>query len=147
MKILAVASAGGHWIQLLRLMPAFEGNEVIYVSTKKSFASMVKNNEFKTIDDVNRKDKFDLLRSMNNVFIMLREVKPDVIITTGAAPGLITLILGRFLGSKTIWIDSIANVEKLSMSGKIASLFAHHIYTQWPDIAKGKVKFSGNILS
>jgi hypothetical protein len=30
--ILAIASGGGHWIQLLRLKSAFEGHRVIYAS-------------------------------------------------------------------------------------------------------------------
>jgi len=32
-KIIAVASGGGHFIQLLRLRPAFEGHQVSYVTT------------------------------------------------------------------------------------------------------------------
>src|SRR5688572_14021606 len=33
-KILAVASSGGHWTQLLRLRPAFDGCEVVFVTTQ-----------------------------------------------------------------------------------------------------------------
>ena len=40
-KILAVASAGGHWIQLLRLRPAFQGNELRFVTTNKEFKNDV----------------------------------------------------------------------------------------------------------
>ena len=33
-KVMAVASGGGHWVELRRLMPAFAGREVLYVSTE-----------------------------------------------------------------------------------------------------------------
>ena len=35
-KILVVASGGGHWIQMLRLRPAFEGLDVAFVSVELS---------------------------------------------------------------------------------------------------------------
>ena len=40
-------------------------------------------------------------------------------------------------GIKTIWIDSIANCERMSSSGKQARRFADQWLTQWPDLAGG----------
>lgn len=74
-------------------------------------------------------------------------VKPDVVVSTGAAPGLIGLLAGKMLGAKTIWVDSIANVEELSLSGRLAMLFADRTYTQWEGLARPKVYFHGNVLS
>ena len=147
MKILAIASIGGHWIQLLRLRPAFEGAEVEFMSTNAKFSTMVPGHRFYSIPDSNRKDKVKMIKSFYNVFSIIFKAKPDVIITTGAAPGLMGIVAGRLLGVKTIWVDSIANVKHLSMSGKIASKFANYTYTQWPDIANSKVLFKGNVLS
>ena len=50
------------------------------------------------------------------LFIMLR-VRPDVIISTGAAIGYFAFKTGKLMGAKTVWIDSIANVEQMSMGG------------------------------
>ena len=61
---------------------------------------------------------------------------PDVIVSTGAAPGYIALRLGRLLGSRTIWLDSIANVERLSMSGEIVGRHADLWLTQWPQLSR-----------
>ena len=147
MKILAMASVGGHWIQLLRIIPAFEGHEVIFASTKSSFSETVIGYDYYTIPDSNKNEKIKLLKSIKEIFMLVYSLKPEVIITTGAAPGLIGLIAGKLLGAKTIWIDSIANVEKLSLSGKIAIKFADRTYTQWPELANGKCLFHGNVLS
>lgn len=147
MKVLAIASAGGHWVQLLRLSPAFDGHELVYISTKQGFGSMVEGYEFHVVQDANRKNKLGLIKSFLQVAKLVIKIKPGLIITTGAAPGLMCIAVGRLLRIRTVWVDSIANVEELSMSGKIATKMAHIVYTQWPDLAGGKVKYSGNILS
>lgn len=78
---------------------------------------------------------------------IIRDLKPGTLITTGAAPGLTALLAAKLCNVKTVWIDSIANVECLSMSGKIALLFADRIYTQWPDLADGKkIIYAGNVF-
>jgi UDP-N-acetylglucosamine:LPS N-acetylglucosamine transferase len=147
MKILAIASAGGHWIQLLRLTPAFEGHEISYMSTKDGFEKMVPGHDFYLVPDANRNDKIKLMQNFMKVASIIFKLRPDVIITTGAAPGLMGLIIGQFIGAKTIWVDSIANVESLSLSGKIASRFAKRNYTQWPELANRKNIYQGNIFS
>ncbi len=147
MKVLAVASAGGHWIQLLRIRPAFEGFETIFVSTKEGFGKMVEGNDYYYVKDASRWDKFALVKSFYDLYKIIKEVKPNIIITTGAAPGLMALIIGKIMRKTTIWVDSIANVEDVSMSGKIAAKFADRVYTQWPDLSNKYFIYSGNVLS
>lgn len=146
-KIIAIASAGGHWTQLLRLVPAFNNNKVTFVSTKACFYEKVEGCDYYYVADSNRWNKIALLKSFYDVLKILIKVRPDYIITTGAAPGLMAIIIGRIMGVKTLWIDSIANVNTISMSGKIAIRFANRVYTQWPNLASRKVKYSGNVLS
>jgi UDP-N-acetylglucosamine:LPS N-acetylglucosamine transferase len=146
MKVLAVSSIGGHWIQLLRLMPAFDGADVEFATTKESFSSMVEGKIFYSIPDGNRWNKYGLIKCFFSIVSIVRISKPNVIITTGAAPGLIALFVGKLSGIKTIWVDSIANCEQISMSGKIATKVADIVYTQWEHLEDDKVKFYGNVL-
>ena len=134
-------------MQLLRLVPAFADMDVVYISTSKELAETVNGARFYCVEDGNRNSKFKLVGTFMNLLKLIRKIKPSVIITTGAAPGLMAIIAGRFLGAKTIWIDSIANVDKVSTSGSIASFFASRVYTQWPHLADSKFIFDGNILS
>jgi len=145
-KILAIASIGGHWIELLRLMSLFEGKDVTFISNKESLKESVNGHKFYTVPDANRDDKFNLIKCIAKVFGCILFIRPQVIITTGAAPGLLGILVGRILGIKTIWIDSVANVEKLSLSGNIATLLADRVYTQWEHLANKRVTFGGNVL-
>ena len=147
MKVLAIASAGGHWIELLRLMPAFQGEAIVFVSTDKSFSDSVPGHLFYNVPDANRWNKFKLMYMALCVAAIIIRLRPKTIVSTGAAPGLIGIIAGRLLGAKTIWIDSIANVEKISMSGRIALNFAHKFYTQWPHLSTSKIIYKGNVLA
>jgi UDP-N-acetylglucosamine:LPS N-acetylglucosamine transferase len=147
MKVIAIASVGGHWVELQRLMPAFIGMELVFISTRKSLASTVPGKKFFTIPDANRWNKFKLVVVLLKVFKIIYNEKPDVIISTGAAPGLMGLAVGKMLGIKTIWVDTIASSAKLSLSGRIAKKFVDRIYTQWPGLATTDIIYAGNVLS
>jgi UDP-N-acetylglucosamine:LPS N-acetylglucosamine transferase len=146
-KILAVASSGGHWIQLLRLRPAFDGYEVVFASTNASNHTDVEKNEFYTLKRVHRNALWNLMIMIPRLFFMLKKIRPSIIITTGSAAGLMTLMVGRLFSTKNVWIDSIANVDQLSTSGKMARHFADLYLTQWEELAKPEgPKFSGSVL-
>lgn len=146
-KVLAAASIGGHWIQLLRMTKSLEVKyEVVYLSTHPRCATMVAGNKFYLMDDYSRWDAWKMVPSFFKLLRIVWKERPDAIITTGAAPGLICILVGKLLCRKTIWVDSIANVEHLSASGRIASMFSSRVYTQWEDLANGKIVFAGNII-
>ncbi|MCU0748810.1 MAG: hypothetical protein MUF13_04600 [Akkermansiaceae bacterium] len=146
-KVLAIASGGGHWVQLLRLRPAFEGCDVVFATVREGYRGDVAGSEFRLIPDSNRWNKFALLRTAFAVFCLIRKEKPDVVITTGAAPGYFGVRIGKFLGSRVVWVDSVANAEELSMSGEKAGSFVDLWLTQWPQLARpGGPEYLGNVL-
>lgn len=146
-KICAVASIGGHWIQLLRIIrPLEQKYDITYISTHPKSSTMVCGQKFFLIKDFNRWNFYLIFPTFLQVLKILYKESPDIVISTGAAPGLITLLTAKLLNKKTIWIDSIANVEHLSFSGKIASKFVSQLYTQWEDLSNNKILYKGNIF-
>ena len=146
-RILAVASGGGHWVQLLRLRDAFDGYDVAFVSMFDSYRELVPSHRYYTIPDASRFSPLSFLRVFARaVPIMLRE-RPRAVLTTGSAPALVLVLLGRMMGAKTLWIDSIANAERMSSSGKMARRIAHQVVSQWPDVAEREgVSYWGAVL-
>jgi UDP-N-acetylglucosamine:LPS N-acetylglucosamine transferase len=146
-KILAVASGGGHWVQLLRCMPAFDGHDVAFVTVNAAYRSQVPGHRFYAVNDATRWNKFALLMLAARLLMIVLRERPDVVISTGAAPGYFMLRIGRLLRKKTVWIDSIANVEKLSLSGQKIGKHADLWLTQWPHLAGlDGPKFVGAVL-
>lgn len=146
-KILAVASAGGHWQQLQRVRHAFDGDEVFFVTTLRGLPDDFGALPAAIIPDCNQNTPRAALRCFAAVCrIVLRE-RPDVIVTTGALPGLIALVAGRLVGAKGVWIDSVANAECLSTSGRLARHVAHLRLSQWEHVAReAQVEYAGSIL-
>ena len=54
MTILAVASGGGHWIELLRLRPAFGDQAVHYVTVQDKYRDDVAGSPFHVVRDATR---------------------------------------------------------------------------------------------
>lgn len=147
MKILAIASGGGHWVQLLRMRPAFEGADVVYATVRQGYQADVDGAEFRLIPDCNRWNKLAVLRSAAAILLLLLRERPDVVITTGAAPGYFGVRFGKLLGARVVWVDSVANAEELSMSGRKAGSFVDLWLTQWPHLAtEGGPQCMGSVL-
>ena len=80
------------------------------------------------------------------LWVVLR-TRPEVILSTGASPGFFAMLFGRLLGRKTIWVDSIANVDEMSLSGQQARYFADLWLTQWEHLARPEgPKYFGAVL-
>jgi len=133
-RVLAVASGGGHWVQLLRLRPAFDEVSVEFMSTNAAYAKDV-SAPLHVVTDANMWNKLALIKMFAEVAWVVLRVRPDVVITTGAAPGFAAIVFGRIFGAKTVWIDSIANSEELSTSGKKVQHLASVWLTQWKHLS------------
>ena len=53
-KVLAVASGGGHWIQLKRILPAFEGHRLLLVTTEPERRGELESERFFAVRDASR---------------------------------------------------------------------------------------------
>ncbi len=134
-RILAAASTGGHWIQLKRLQPAFAGAEIHYLTTNRQHAAEV-NCPLHAVEDANNQTRVRLLVMFLHVLWLVLRVRPHVVISTGAAPGAAAIMLGKLFGARTIWVDSIANAEEVSMSGRWVRHWTDLWLTQWPELAR-----------
>ena len=144
-KVLAISSAGGHWVQLRRLRLAWVNDcNVTYVTTKEEYRDEVfKDPEIVTTDDVrfvtivaaNRWQKLKLIWQLMSIAWLILKIRPDVVISTGAAAGYFALRLGKMMGARTIWVDSIANAEVMSLSGQRVEKYADLWLTQWEHLS------------
>lgn len=155
-KVLAIASSGGHFMQLMRVMPAFAGCELHVASTNGGLGQMALDQgnlagletvPFHKVTEANRWEKLRLIKSLADVGLLVLKLRPDVVISTGAAPGYFAIRAGKLVGAKTIWLDSMANAEALSMSGEMAGKHVSLWLTQWPQLAtENGPKYEGSVL-
>lgn len=142
-RVFAIASGGGHWTQLLRMRPAWEGCDIAYATTHADYekgvhqdaAAAANRPRFYTFPDANLREKARLVWQLVVVTCIVLKERPDVVISTGASAGYFALRLAKFFGRRTIWVDSIANAEELSLAGQRVRPFADLWLTQWPHLA------------
>jgi UDP-N-acetylglucosamine:LPS N-acetylglucosamine transferase len=133
-RVLAIASAGGHWVQLRRITDSLQNVELVFVTTIDGYREADQRRWY-FVADANRDRKLLMLwAALQLIWILLRE-RPHVVLTTGAAPGYLALRIGKIFGAKTIWTDSIANGDELSLSGRKAGRHADLWLTQWEHLA------------
>ncbi|AWI86803.1 UDP-N-acetylglucosamine--LPS N-acetylglucosamine transferase (plasmid) [Alloyangia pacifica] len=146
-RVLAVASAGGHWQQLCLLREAFAEHEVLYMTTMGGLPEHFNATPAVIVPDCNRDRPALAVLAALRVFWCLLTWRPQVILSTGAMSGLLAIAGGRLFGARTIWIDSVANAESMSKSGTLARRWAHLSLSQWEHVARDTgVDYAGSIL-
>jgi hypothetical protein len=146
-KIFAVASGGGHWMQLMRISHLLNQYDVHYLTTIDGLPQRSNLKSYDIIPEANRNSLLASIMCAGKILMAIIKIRPSVIITTGAAPGLIAIAFGRMFFAKTLWIDSIANGDQLSMSGEIAKKLSSVTLSQWESVAKkDAVSYWGRVL-
>ena len=146
-KLFAISSPGGHWIQLTRLCAGLEQQyQIVYAMPDKLFKPK-RDQKVYSVIDVSADDKWKLIPCALQVAYILLKERPDAILSTGAAPGVVAIMLGKLLRIRTIWVDSIANVQKISRSGEMVKNRADVFITQWEHLSDQQtILYKGSVL-
>lgn len=136
-KILAVSSSGGHWTQLMMIIDAFEGHDLSLMTTYNNPAVARRPHGSRLIKVRQARITQKLLMAIlaSQVLFHIVRLRPDIVVSTGAAPGYFAVLFGKLLGAKTIWLDSIANYERPSLSGQKIQPYCDKFLTQWPHLS------------
>ena len=148
-KVCLAASAGGHINQLIELSNGWNDRNVFCVTTTNVVEEKLKRlGHTYVVGESNRQHILQVIAVLIRCLKIVVREKPDVVISTGAAAGCIACFLGKFIGAKVVWIDSITNVDRLSLSGRMVRHIADLFLVQWPELAKKykNVEYCGTII-
>ena len=134
--VLAISSPGGHWVELTRLFPAFEGLAVEYATTDAGRAIDVPGGRLHVVPDANKRTPWRLLACAWAVFRLVLKHRPRVIVSTGAAPGFLAILFGQLVGARCVWLDIFGLVDRMALSGRLVKPFADLYLVQWPHLAR-----------
>jgi len=148
-KICLAASAGGHLSQLLKLKDSWAGHETLFITTTEVVRDKLsKFGRVYVVGECNRQHPFRVIQVFYRCIRIIFRECPDVVISTGAAPGFLLCLAAKIFGAKIVWIDSVANVDRLSLSGRLVRPIADLFLTQWQELANpyNKVEYVGAII-
>jgi UDP-N-acetylglucosamine:LPS N-acetylglucosamine transferase len=78
---------------------------------------------------------------------VIRDCRPDVILSTGAGLAVPFFVVGRLRGVRLVYVESLTRTEALSLSGRLVAPLADELFVQWPQAARGSARYVGSILS
>ena len=137
-KICLVSSCGGHFMELMQILPAVKDYD-FYIVTERNVASKINVEKYRHyyLLQQERKNLSFIFKFTFNFIIslvyVLRE-NPSLIITTGAGASYPTCRWGKLLGKKVIYIESFAKLNNKSVTGKMVYPFADYFLVQWPEM-------------
>jgi len=134
MKVALLCGWGGHMQEMFNLRNAWDKYDYTIITYESERLKGMKESMIRIHPPWLHKLKF--LRSLASALVKLLFDRPDVLISTGM--GMVDIFLFpfcKFLGTYTIYIESAANVHKITGTGDFVKHFADRFLVNWKDLA------------
>lgn len=142
-RVLFISSTGGHLSEMMRLSPLFKKYNYFIITEKDESTKMLAKKYEKKVFYLlyGTKDHkiiypFKLLINCFKSLYLYLKIRPKYIITTGAHTAGPMCCIGKILGSKIIYIESFANIETKTITGRLIYHFADLFIVQWEEMLK-----------
>jgi len=142
-KVLFISSTGGHLSEMMQLKKMFKDYDY-HIITEKTKSNISMKNKYK--DRINflvygTKDHmltypFKLIYNCFKSLFLYFRIHPDYIITTGAHTAGPMCLIGKIFGSKVIYIETFANINTKTITGRLLYPVADRFIVQWPSMTK-----------
>jgi UDP-N-acetylglucosamine:LPS N-acetylglucosamine transferase len=135
MKILIACSSGGHLAQALALKPWWEQHERLWVTGPTPDARMKLAGE-RAIACAwpTQRNIPNLLRNTVLARRVLRDFRPDIVFSTGAAVAVPFINQAHHVGAWSIFLETVDRIDKPSLSGRLVYPFVDQYLTQWEQL-------------
>jgi UDP-N-acetylglucosamine:LPS N-acetylglucosamine transferase len=133
MKILLVASTGGHLAQLLTMREWWSQHERHWVTFQKPDAIAALEDEAVTWahHPVTRNIP-NAIRNLGLAITTLRRLRPDVVVSTGAGVSLPFFVVARLLRIHTVYLEVFDRIDSPTLTGRLSYPISDAMCGQWP---------------
>jgi UDP-N-acetylglucosamine:LPS N-acetylglucosamine transferase len=148
--VLLVCSTGGHLLQLVGLADAWSEVSRLWVTFDKSDAgSLLREEQVVFAYGPTNRSLTNLARNLWLAWRLVRTVRPKVVISTGAGVAVPFAWVGRLIGARVVYVESLTRIEKPSLSCRLIAPVASRIYAQWPELAEAmpRARYVGSIFT
>jgi beta-1,4-N-acetylglucosaminyltransferase len=149
MRVLLVCSPGGHLQQMLALEPAWSGAERCWATLAGADVGYLLADEEVTLGHgPTNRSVVNLIRNIGLAWRLLRHVRPDAILSTGAGLAVPFFLVGKLLRIRLVYVESVTRTESISLSGRLLYPLADRFFVQWPEVAKRlrRAEYAGSVL-
>lgn len=144
-----VCSSGGHFAELHRLRAAWDAFEPLWVTFESQDTRSILGDErmVRAYGPTNR-SLINLVRNTWLAWRVLTRKRPVAVVSTGAGVALPFMVVARLRGVPGIYVESLARVTDLSLTGRLSYRFAEEFLVQWPQLAERypRARYVGRVL-
>jgi UDP-N-acetylglucosamine:LPS N-acetylglucosamine transferase len=134
LSLLFVASTGGHLAQLLALREWWQDHDRYWVTFDKPDArSTLRGEEVVYAFHPTTRNLLNLARNTALAHRVIRDIKPDVVVSTGAGVALPFFVEARRLKSATMYLEVYDRIESTTLTGRLCRPFSSAFCVQWPE--------------
>jgi len=146
-KIGLICSPGGHLIEVLQLLEAFEGYPFFYLTYQGKTMPNQKNKYYLT-NFV--KNPLSLIVGILKIFFIFLKERPKVLFSTGSEIAIPCFYIGKFLfRTELIYLECSAQVYHPSLTGRWVYPITDLFLVQWEPLLKqygSKAKYVGGLI-
>ena len=134
MKVCFVTSSGGHLTHLMQLKDWWKDKERFWVTFDKEDSRSILSDEKKywCYFPTNRNLKNLIKNTFLSIRVLFKE-RPDLIVSTGAAPAIPFFYIGKLFGCKVIYIEVYDRIDKPTITGKLVYPISDLFILQWQE--------------
>lgn len=146
---LLVCSPGGHLLQMMRLKPAWEQLEPTWITLEAADTRhLLRDAAVVYAGGPTNRSLRRLLANLRLAWKVVREKRPRVILSTGAALAVPFFLVGKLHGCRLVYVESLTRTDGLSLAGRLVYPFADAFFVQWPGAAehRRRARYVGGLL-
>lgn len=137
MKLCLVSSSGGHLFHLDLLRPFWSKYNRFWVTSKKEDAlDILKDENVYWAFYPTPRNLKNLIRNTALAWKVLRQERPDVIVSTGAAVAVPFFYVGKLFGCTIVFIEVYDRISTPTLTGKLVHPIADLFVVQWEEQKK-----------
>lgn len=146
------ASSGGHMTELEALLAyqsSWSVQPSVFVATLGiSVSALPPGARHYLIGECDRNHLWQAVKTLVRCCKVVWRERPDVVLTTGSMPLALFCLVAKLFGAKIVWIDSVSQIDRISMSGRLVRPIADLFLVQWPELEKRfpGVRYAGELV-
>ncbi len=144
-RVLACSSTGGHFTELLELLPRDGSTDVLLATTSANDRLLCQPLRHFCLRENSRWSPLRALLGALEAVALVARTRPDVVLSTGASPGFLCALAGWLTGARVIWVDSFANADQVSLAGRLIGPLATLFCVQWPHLSSQRRVYEGRV--
>jgi len=131
---------------MLQLGAAFEGHDCFYFCYDADTTRRLPDAHL--IPNMAR-NPIEFVKNLFRVYALFRDRRPDCIVSTGAEIAIPVVLVGKLFGCRALYIESGAQVETPSVTGRVLYRLVDRLYVQWPETLDAygpKAEYRGSLI-